>query len=184
MLVAQPVSSMKISFSGSRRSWPSRQRCRAKATSGRACSLARTVFFKSEPQAQQKTRHGALAGLYPLRGKLDAELLQRDIGLLADPCLQPIRVRNKRGPAAASMRLDFRTALRAKDLHPFDSGRSTDIEYLGLRPRRLPLFDGTDKPDPKILRISHRCPQSGWGQIQLLRPFCESLTIPLIREPL
>lgn len=184
ILVAQPVSSTKISFSGSRRAWPSRQSWRASATSGRCCSLARTVFFEREPHTQQKTRHSAFAGLYALPRKFDAKLFQRNIGLLLDPRPQPIRVLGQWRSASASMRLGLRPALAAKDLHPFDCGRGAHIEDLGLRPRRPAPLNRTNQSNAQILRISHRCPRLEQGQTQLLRPLCESLPIQLIREPL
>lgn len=45
IFVEAPVSSMKISFSGSRSSWPSNQSWRFARTSGRCCSPAWPVFF-------------------------------------------------------------------------------------------------------------------------------------------
>jgi len=45
IFVLAPVSSMKISLSGSRSSWPSNQSWRFARTSGRCCSLAWPVFF-------------------------------------------------------------------------------------------------------------------------------------------
>jgi len=184
ILVAQPVSSMKINLCGSRLAWPSRQRRRAAATSGRCCSLASTVFFIAEPHAQQKPRDRALAGLDAARQKLDAKLVQRQIGLLLDPFLEPIGVGLKRRAPPARMRLGFGAALTAESLDPLDSRRGCDIEHIGLRPRRPPLLSCTDKTHPKIVRISHRCPRLEQRHNQLLRPVCESLTIRLIREPL
>ncbi len=110
--------------------------------------------------------------------------MQRQIGLLLDPFLEPIGVRLKRRAPAARMRLGFGTALAAESLNPFDCGRGCDIKHIGLRTRRPPLLSCTDKTHPKIVRISHRCPRLEQRQNQLLRPVCESLTIRLIREPL
>ena len=54
--------------------------------------------------------------------------MQRQIGLLLDPFLEPIGVRLKRRAPAARMRLGFGTALAAESLNPFDCGRGCDIE--------------------------------------------------------
>jgi len=104
-----------------------------------------------DTHAQQKPRDRALAGLDAARQKLDAKLVQRQIGLLLDPFLEPIGVGLKRRAPPARMRLGFGAALAVEGLNPFDSGRGTDIENPGLRTRRPPLFSCTDKTHPKIV---------------------------------
>lgn len=100
--------------------------------------------------------------------------MERQIGLLLDPGREPIGMRCKRRAPPAPVRLGFNAALAMENLHPFDRGRGSHIENLGLRPRRLPLFHIPDQPDTKIVRISHPCPRLEWEQNQLLRGLWES----------
>jgi hypothetical protein len=155
MLVAQPVSSTKMSLSGSRLAWLSRQRCRPAATSGRSVSLASTVFFVTEPHLKQQARDCALAGFDAERQKPSAKLYQGDVGLFFDSRLQPIGMRRQRRTAPACMRLGGNAALAAENLHPFNSRRRTNLKHIGLRPCRPALLRRPDQTHPKIVRISH-----------------------------
>jgi hypothetical protein len=76
LLVVVPVSSMKMSFSGSRSSCPSNQAGRATFTSLRCCSAACAVFFLSvirrleeAPKRADPSAHPALLQLRPQIGK-------------------------------------------------------------------------------------------------------------------
>src|ERR1700730_6204250 len=55
ILVFAHVSSMKTRRLGSRRNWIFFHKVRRRATSGRSCSPAKSVFFEADPLAAQKT---------------------------------------------------------------------------------------------------------------------------------
>ena len=65
ILVEAPVSSLKISHSGSRSSWPSNQTSRASLTSGRSCSAACADFFDRDGAAMEEAPQAAVADRDP-----------------------------------------------------------------------------------------------------------------------
>lgn len=93
MLVDAQVSSMKISRSGSRSSWPSNQSQRRSAMSGRSCSLACAVFFVRDLVAPEEPPDRRHADLRPLRRECVAHLLQRQIGGLGDQRADEVMLR-------------------------------------------------------------------------------------------
>lgn len=115
MLVAVPVSSMKTRRAGSSPLWLCRQACRAAATSGRACSAACAVFFKTDampveepPDRRDRRRQPALA-------EPGADLLQRQIGRLGDQLQKPLAMPlDRRRTAIAALRHHACTSLTTK----------------------------------------------------------------------
>src|SRR4030088_2006915 len=89
MLVEVPVSSMNTSRAGSRSGCAAIQAARAAATSGRSCSLACTIFFEADVFGGEEPPHRAIADRLAARGKLGADLFQRQLGSRRDPLLQP-----------------------------------------------------------------------------------------------
>src|SRR3712207_452848 len=82
MLVEAQVSSMKISHSGSRSSWPSNQALRRLRRSGRSCSAACAVFFARDLVAAAKAPERGHADQRFLLGQARLQLGQGDVGLL------------------------------------------------------------------------------------------------------
>jgi hypothetical protein len=79
-LVFAPDSSRKISLAGSKPSWRRRHTRRARAMSGRSCSLARSVFFICQPHLLQRVVDGGQRA-FQLRRR--AQFLQGQVRLLA-----------------------------------------------------------------------------------------------------
>src|SRR4051812_38641629 len=83
MLVEAQVSSMKISRSGSRSSWPSNQASRRLRTSSRSCSVACAVFFTRDLVAAAKAPERTDADLRSFLGQVRLQLRQGDVGHLS-----------------------------------------------------------------------------------------------------
>jgi hypothetical protein len=79
MLVEAQVSSMKISRSGSRSSWPSNQASRRLRISGLSCSAACAVFFSRDLVAAAEAPERAHADLGSVLGQARLQLGQGDV---------------------------------------------------------------------------------------------------------
>jgi hypothetical protein len=82
MFVEAQVSSMKISRSGSRSSWPSNQASRRLRISGLSCSAACAVFFSRDLVAAAEAPERAHAHEGSLLGQARLQLGQGDVGHL------------------------------------------------------------------------------------------------------
>src|SRR5712692_8519648 len=88
MLVLVQVSSMKTRRTGSIRLWRAVHCARRRATSGRSCSLASTVFFEAQPLGVDEVPDRAIIDLETPRGELDHKPAQGE-GPLSNPFPQP-----------------------------------------------------------------------------------------------
>src|SRR5690606_7252235 len=80
IFVDAAVSSMKISLSGSRSSWPSNQAMRRRWTSGRCCSEACAVFFERDAAPVEEPPHRRGCRTHAALGaKALPDLGQRDV---------------------------------------------------------------------------------------------------------
>src|SRR6516225_8853322 len=132
MLSLAQVSSINTSRVGSSDDWPSRQRARASATSGRSCWAARRLFFKgqlltiAEPPDRAIAHHKAA-----LLGQLVPQLLQSEVRLGLDPFRKPLSVGSFDPRAsAAAHRFGRHTACLIVLLHPADHARNANTEQL------------------------------------------------------
>ena len=85
MLVLAPASSINTSRLLSHWPWPAFHPSRARLTSSRSCSLARSVFFIGQLHLPQNVVNG---GKRAWERQSLAHFLQRDIGLLIDEALE------------------------------------------------------------------------------------------------
>src|SRR5436853_6744516 len=92
MLVVVQVSSMNTSRAGSNKPCSRIQRARARATSARFCSAAYRVFFIGDAAASEEAPNGAAAARNSSFGQRCNDLVERQVGLLADQSEQKFRV--------------------------------------------------------------------------------------------
>jgi hypothetical protein len=93
-------------------------------------------------------------------GQHQAQLVERDIRLLFDGCVDQARMILDRGRTpVAALRLGGRGAMLQHQLPPADRARRADPEPLGRSPARHPALDRGHHPLTKILRkhSRHRC---------------------------
>src|SRR6202162_3363729 len=91
MLVLVQVSSMKTRRTGSIRLCRAAHCTRRRATSGRSCSRACTVFFEAQPLGVNKVPHRAIIDLEAAPGEFDHQPTQGEVRL-ANPLAQPCRM--------------------------------------------------------------------------------------------
>ena len=152
ILVEAPVSSMKISFSGSRSSWLSNQDCRASRMSGRWCFAACAVFFKCRavsveegPDRRDPDRD------VPVPGQVLGDLGQGDVLRAAlDEPKDEGRMRIEPGAARLALRPGHGLAALPVAPHPDNGRRDADAEPLGRLTRRHPARRGLDHPRVQI----------------------------------
>src|SRR6516225_10788795 len=92
MFVDAAVSSMNTSLLGSSLGCILNHALRAAATSGRSCSAACRLFFKSEAQMAKEAENRGLADSHILVRQSSLELSQRDVRPCAEPSRNPIPV--------------------------------------------------------------------------------------------
>src|SRR5882757_5712007 len=92
MLVLVQVSSMKTSREGSSRSWYLSHCPRLRATSGRSCSSASSVFFIGQALGMDELPYRTIVDLEAPLGQLGDKPHQREVLLLA-ALDQPVAVR-------------------------------------------------------------------------------------------
>ena len=126
---------------------------RARATSGRCCSAARTLFFKADAVALQKTPERATAAGYSLLAQGHDELNERPVRPFRDQPENRVRMVLQRRPAPAA-RLRRPSALPSPRLKPLDRRAGTDIKTLRRLAPRCSLFNRVDNPLPQIPRTS------------------------------
>src|SRR5229473_5917252 len=88
MLVLVQVSSMKTRRTGSIRLWRAVHCARRRATSGRSCSLASTVFFEAQLLGVDEVPHRAVIGLKAAPSELGHKPAQGEVPR-AKPFSQP-----------------------------------------------------------------------------------------------
>ena len=162
IFVDAAVSSMKMSLSGSRSSWPSNQAMRRRKTSGRCCSEACAVFFwpsfferdaapvKKQPDRRGRHPHAALAS------KALADLSKSDVRCLLDEARNEGRVRIKLRARRLSLLARFHLAGLAIAAIPGPGRRDADAEASCRLPRRNPIFDRCNYPTAKVSAQAHR----------------------------
>src|SRR5579862_975119 len=136
ILVEVPVSSRKMSFPGSRRGWLAIHSSRARATSGRCCSAACTVFFEADAFGLEEAPHRSVADLVTASRQLFADLLEREVRHRLDPMQQPHPLTLQPGVAIATHRLGRHTAGLALARDPIDHRRDAKPEQMGHLPTR------------------------------------------------
>jgi len=80
MFVDAQVSSMNMSCSGSRSSWPSNRSSRRFRMSGRSCSVACAVFFARDPAPREEPPYRAERDLGAVIGQKRLQFGQGDVG--------------------------------------------------------------------------------------------------------
>src|SRR5512139_3811750 len=110
MLVQVPVSSMKTKRAGSNDCRSICHWARAKATSGRSCSAASTVFFNGDVLALKEAPDRAVAYDHASVLQLRTKLFQGEIGHRRDPLQDPVTLATQRRAMVASHRLGRNTA--------------------------------------------------------------------------
>ena len=127
ILVVAPVWSMKTSRSRSRSGCSSNQIQRLSATSGRCCSAACAVFFKSDPPPVEETPQRCDTDWGTALPHERLEFSQGDVRRHLDLGQQEISMGfNARGSSVATLRLGFGLALVPPRLHPADRARYAD----------------------------------------------------------
>src|SRR3974390_2994355 len=126
MAVFVPVSSMKTSRVELSIDCLRFHNRRARATSGRVCSLARRLFFKADLAAEIKSCHRAAAPADAGRPHSLDHLIQSEVWLLLDGGKQKIRMCFQwRSAAPAQLCAD--TAALLKPLNPSDGCTRTHV---------------------------------------------------------
>src|SRR5260370_727398 len=101
-LVLVAVSSMNTNLAGSSRPCLRIQRCRARATSARSCSVARRLFFDGDIMSLEKSPDRGATAWNSLLAHRRNDFVQGQIRLLGDQSQQPFHVllQRRRAPAA------------------------------------------------------------------------------------
>src|SRR5262245_14342980 len=133
ILVLAEVSSINTSRAGSNMPCSRIQRRRARATSARSCSAARSAFFKRDLVSLKEApyRSATARNLVPAHHRND--LVQRQVWLLIDESQQKLRVLLQWRDAPAP-RLGAATAALAKALHPDHRRARADFIVFGRLP--------------------------------------------------
>tara|TARA_R110000850_G_C9995641_1_gene467760 strand:- start:10840 stop:11301 length:462 start_codon:yes stop_codon:yes gene_type:complete len=153
MLVFAQVSSMKTIRLGSTQRWTQRQRVRRRMTSGRSCSLAKSVFFKRLAQAAHEPPQRVAADLNPtLFAQLRQKLVQGQVLLLFDPRQQPLALTRQQRPHVTADLARLNRSSRPPCLRPADTSGRANLQQPGRRPRRHASIKRAAKTDPQILR--------------------------------
>src|SRR5450631_3535950 len=128
------------------------QRRRARATSGRACSAARRLFFKGDVVPNEKTRQSTAASDDPSLAHRRNRFVQRQIRLLGNQRQQPARVLLQ-GRDASATGLRCGAAVIAPAPEPVDHGTRAHFE----KPRHLvsrgATLDDRYRSTPQVVRI-------------------------------
>jgi hypothetical protein len=158
-LVLAAVSSINTSRAGSSRPCCRIQRRRARATSGRACSAARRLFFEGDVVPDKEPRQSAAAsGETPPTHQL-YRLVQRQIRMLGNQRQQPIRVLLQWRDASATG-LCRRAAVIAPAPHPVDHRTRAYLNERGHFVSRGATFDNRYRSRPQIVGIRPSHPHS------------------------
>src|SRR3982074_74428 len=158
ILVFAHVSSMKTRRLGSSRNWIFFHKVRRRATSGRSCSLAKTVFFEADPLAAQKTPQSVTGHGDAALAQFGKKRMQGQIRLFG-------KAAEKKAPLAfqeigplAPHRFRRRTACRAGPLRPFHNARHAHVKDSGHRPTSFATRNHSDNAFTHIERIKSRHP--------------------------
>jgi hypothetical protein len=150
MMVVVAVSQRKTSAVEPRRRCRRIQRRRARATSGRICSLACSIFLTADRVSlEEAPDRGTVASDPPLVHRCN-HFLQRQIRLLGNESQQPGRVLLQRRCAPSGRLCRDATGL-APALQPFDRRTRGDLKAFGRLPPRRARFDHA-----QVIRIRPR----------------------------
>ncbi len=160
MFVVMPVSSMKISFAGSRDGRSAAHAARAAATSGRCCSAACAVFFIGHLPAVKEAPQRADAHTRAAACEFVLKFSQRDVACLGDLAENKIRLSlNAAGFAVTADGQGRHTTGAAHLRLPTDRTRGADLETYRRRAARKTLRYGRANALPQINRnrLDHGC---------------------------
>src|SRR6185369_12171036 len=158
MLVLAQVSSRNTSLAGSRPGWRSRHSSRACCTSARSCSVARTVFFKTEPPLVQLVPQPRRLDLHAPPGDTIAQLGQCQVWLGLEPAAYcGFQMRHLRAPVAAHRQAGVAAGLPVALGHLVDP-HPADFQALGDLGWTLAALYGPKHPVTQILRICLHTP--------------------------
>jgi hypothetical protein len=130
---------------------------RSAATSGRSCSAAFRVFFKSDVVTIVEAPNRTDAGfLLPLRAQSNADLLKRQVRFRGDQIEQPLLVPLERRAAVAGAGFRIHAACRRPALDPADCRRGANVEKARRLSGALARFHDRNYPHPKVFRVSLR----------------------------
>lgn len=151
IFVEAAVSSMKISPSGSRSSWPSNQATRRRRTSGRCRYEACAVFFfkrDAAPVEEQPDRQGAARTLRsaPRSSAISASVMSGASSIRPGMYVSRVQLRTRWLALLARRRL----AGLAIAVIPASRRRYPDPEAPRRLPRRNPFFDRSNHPAAKV----------------------------------
>jgi hypothetical protein len=152
ILVLAAVSSINTSRAGLSVPCSRIQRLRARATSGRACSAARRLFFKGDVVPDEKPRQSAAASGDPLPAHRRNRFVQRQIRMLGDQRQQPARVLLQWRDASAT-RLRCRAAVIMPAPQPVDHRTRAHFKKPGHLVSRGATFDDRYRARPQVVRI-------------------------------
>src|SRR6202045_2298029 len=123
ILVFAHVSSMKTRRLGSRRNWIFFHKVRRRATSGRSCSPAKSVFFEADPLAAQKTPQSVAGHGDAALAQFGKKRMQRQIRLFGKTAEKKVPLTFQKIRPLAAHHLRRRTACCAGALRPFYNTR-------------------------------------------------------------
>src|SRR6266403_343528 len=151
-LVLVAVSSMNTNLAGSSRPCLRIQRCRARATSARSCSVARRLFFDGDIMSLEKSPDRGATAWNSLLAHRRNDLAQGQIRLFGYQSQQPFHVllQRRRAPAA---QLCSGASSVTPALQPPHRGTGAQAEAFGRFPPRCPGRDGFDHAFPQVIRI-------------------------------
>jgi hypothetical protein len=132
MFILTQVSSMKTRRAGSMLAWRAFQRSRLRATSGRSCSLANTIFFKTQTLFANESPNRTPVSLDPALCEFARQAAGRERARLK-PLTQP------RGDLPDSMR-GLRPPIGAGEIEPVSRFRFAHFGTQdGSMPNALPI---------------------------------------------
>src|SRR6266851_6569195 len=174
MLVLVQVSSMKTRRPGSIRLWRAVHCTRLRATSGRSCSLASTVFFEAQLLGMDEVPYRVVVDLQTTPGQLGHQPAQGE-GLFPDPFHKPGMVlapdRLRLVPAHLPRRHTPRPPVAP---NPGDRRVDPNAEpRRRLAPRQTVLLNRSNNTLAKInrIRLCHPCwPPSPASMLNQIRP--------------
>src|SRR5262245_2910042 len=138
MLVLAQVSSMNTRREGSSRPWYFFHCARRRATSGRSCSLACTLFFEADAFVLKEVPHRVATHLETALGQFSRQCPQRDVRLIGHSCQQPFALPGNRIGAPPAHLAGCRAAGRAEPLRPLHHAGDADLERRGNLPAARP----------------------------------------------
>src|SRR5690606_35724028 len=179
MLVLAQVSSMNTSRRGSSRPWYFLHCSRRRATLGRSCSTANSVFFERHSGIAHDPPHRTIARHHAPLAQLDHQPAQRQVRNRLQTTQQPLPLTGQRTFLLAPHRPRRRAPGRSQPLRPLHRARHAHPKQTRRLASRAPRDNRRRHTLPKIVRIRshHSCwPPSPAGR---LNQNSEALGIPL-----